>query len=406
MNRDTARRLEVWLSRTLGEPVRVDRTQNPGDGAAPETRALAPENWGIVATAGDGERPRRYLRIVGGEAPSGRECTRTRREEFALLRAAHDAGVRVPRPLVLCEDADVLGAPFFVTDSVGQSESENRLAGSSPDGAGNFVDSPTPGGRPNRDARRNPNRACGTEQPMPPDLRTQPDASEECGPGRCTRGSWIQLPELAAQWGRELAKLHRITPPHLGLDFLHPAPSDLPAARIDRFRRRLDAIGDPQPVLEWAMRQLERNAPKGAGTVLCHGAPRAESGVVVDGGALAVLDWQGYRWGDPYEDIGAFCAECRRHVSRHPEDGSAASRFGFLDGYREISGLDIDEDLGSYWQVMATVGHAVAALEHGYRFVAGGERSVELALAGRRVAEMEIDLLVDTDRLAMERTHA
>ena len=43
---------------------------------------------------------------------------------------------------------------------------------------------------------------------------------------------------------------------------------------------------------------------------------------------------------------------------------------------------------------------------HGHRFVAGGERSVELALTGRRVAEMEIDPLVETDRLAMERAHA
>ena len=59
-----------------------------------------------------------------------------------------------------------------------------------------------------------------------------------------------------------------------------------------------------------------------------------------------------------------------------------------------------------YWEVMAILGRAVAALEHGHRFAAGGARSLELALTGRRVAEMEIDLLVETDRLAMERAHA
>ena len=211
--------------------------------------------------------------------------------------------------------------------------------------------------------------------------------------------------EAPARLGRELAKLHRITPPHPGLGFLDPAPSDLPAARIDRFRRRLDAIGDPQPVLEWAVRQLERNAPEGAGTVLCRGTPCAPSRLLEDGGTLVILDREGCRWGDPFEDIGEFCAKLRRFVSTHPQRGSAP-RIDFLDGYREISGLDIDEDLVRYWEVMATVGRAVAALEQGHRFIAGGERSVELALTARRVAEMEIDLLVETDRLAMERTHA
>ena len=154
------------------------------------------------------------------------------------------------------------------------------------------------------------------------------------------------------------------------------------------------------------MRQLERNAPEGVTTVLCHGAPRSESCLVDNRGAFAILDWEGCRWGDPHEDIGAFCAECRRYVSRHPEDEDGAPRTRFLNGYGDISSLDINEDLVRYWEIMAILGRAVAALEHGHRFVAGGERSVELALTGRRVAEMEIDLLVETDGLAMERAHA
>ena len=154
------------------------------------------------------------------------------------------------------------------------------------------------------------------------------------------------------------------------------------------------------------MRQLERNAPESAGTVLCHGPPRAGVPLADGWGALAVLDWHGWRWGDPYEDIGEFCAECRRCFAGHPQGGSGAARIGFLDGYRDLSGLDVDEDLVRYWEIMATLGRAVCGLEHGHRFVAGEERAVELALTGRRVAELEIDLLAETDRLAMERAHA
>ena len=359
-----------------------------------------------MVTATGGERPRRYLQVVGGETPPERERGRTRREEFALLRAAHHAGVHVPRPLVLCEDAGVLGAPFFVTDFVGEPENGNRPARSSGDGAGISEHSPPPGEKLDRVAHRRSNRGRATEQPMPPGPRPLPDAGEKCGPGPSADGRWMQHPELAAQLGRELAKLHRITSPHPGLGFLDPAPSDLTATRLDRFRRRLDAIGDPQPVLEWAMRQLERSAVGSDGAVLCHGAPHAGSCFVDERGVLVILDWDRCRWGDPYEDIGEFCTECRRYASTHPEGGGGAPRTGFLDGYRDISGPDIDEDLVRYWEVMAILGRAVGALEHGHRFVAGGDRSVELALTGRRVAEMEIDLLVETDRLAMERAHA
>ena len=37
-----------------------------------------------------------------------------RSAEFALLKAAFAAGVTVPAPLYLCEDTGVLGAPFFI----------------------------------------------------------------------------------------------------------------------------------------------------------------------------------------------------------------------------------------------------------------------------------------------------
>ena len=399
MNRDAAQRLEVWLSRSLGKPIRVESAEKRGDGAAREI-------WAIVVTASGGEQPRRSLRVVGGEAPPEQESNRTPCEEFALLRTAHDAGVHVPRPLVLCEDADVLGAPFFVTDLIGETQQGRRVARRFGHGDAICEHSSSPGGRRDRAAHRSPIRGPATEPPVPSNPRLRPDAGEKCSPDPSAHGRWMQRPEIAAQLGGELARLHRITPPHPHLGFLDPAPSDLPAARIGRFRRRLDAIGEPQPVLEWAMRQLGRNAPEGAGTVLCHGAPGAGSCLVDDVGAIAILNWDRCRWGDPYEDIGAFCAECRRLGSGHSEDGGGTPRIGFLDRYREVSGLDIDEDLVRYWEVMATLGRAVGALEHGHRFVAGGERSVELALAGRRVAEMEIELLVETDRLAMVHAHA
>ena len=378
----------------------VESPEEPGDGSEGAT-------WTVVATAGGGGgQSRRHVRVLGGEVSSGRRGNRTRCEQFALLRAAYDAGVRVLRPLALCEDAGVLGAPFLVTDFDWETETGKRPPGDYGDSAGIPEHSPSPRPQPVRVVHRSSDRGRATEQPMPSDARPRPDAVEKCGPDAPSRGGWLRRPELAAQLGRELATLHRITPPHPGLGFLDPEPDDLSAERIDGFRERLDAMGDPQPLLEWVMRQLERNAPESAGTVLCHGPPRAGVRLADDRGALATLEWDGWRWGDPHEDIGEFCAECRRYFAGRPQDGSGAARVGFLDGYRDLSGLDVNENLVRYWEVMATLGRAVCSLEHGHRFAAGGERAVELALTGRRVAEFEIDLLAETDRLAMERAHA
>ena len=366
MKRTAVRGLEDWLSREFGEPVRIESAERVGGGTEREI-------WKVAITSAHHGTPLRRLRLVRGETVPGSETGLSRAEEFAVLRAAHEAGVLVPRPLLLCEDARVSGHPFFVTDFVGASRNAEPSERDSGEGDGMF--------------------------PLP-------RASSGELAGTSSNGSELSSPDIAAQWGREIAKLHRITPQHAPLRVLNEATREVHGTRIDRYRRRLDILGHPQPVLEWVMRQLERNAPEGTGTVLCHGAPSASSCVVEDDELVAILDWQWSRWGDPYEDIGEYCAACRRLAPLQRVGMGDAVRTGFLDGYRQESRRNINGDLVRYWEVMATLGQAVAALEQGHRFVAGGEGSVELALRSRRVAEMEIDLLAETDRLAMEYAHA
>ena len=392
LTRSAARRLGGWLSRELGEPVRLESSEKLGGGAGRET-------WQVTVVAGvrDGQS-RRHFRVVRGEVPPGPGTGRSPAEEFALLRVVHEAGVLVPRPLLLCEDVQVLGAPFFVTDCVPGAEYRARPPPDPEDG----VRGPGLARPPERERDR-----PALDDPSFPRER-EPVSSAGIRLGRPTPRSWLTRPGLARQLGGDLAKLHRITPAGGGLRFLAPSPRNPAAARLAAFRGRLDAIGDPQPVLEWTMRQLERHAPESGGPVLCHGAPGAGAGsrLAEEGRLFAITDWAASRWGDPCEDLGEFCAACRRLASRHREADGAASRAAFLGAYRETSVLHLDEEVLRYWEVMATLHSAVAALEQGQRFVAGGDRSIELALTGRRVAEMEIDLLFETDRLAMERAHA
>ena len=358
--------LEGWLSGELGEPVRVDSAQRLGGAAAREI-------WKVAVTNAHDGKPLRLLRLVRGEVSPGSESGLSPAGEFAVLRAAHEAGVLVPRPLFICDDSGPMGVPFFVTEFV-------RATGNA--------------GSADRDS--------GSEIEMFPSWRTSPGGY----PGAPAFGRGLPGSDIAAQWGREIAKLHRITPRHTHLRAMNEIPGAEHFAWIDHYRKRLDALGDPQPVLEWVMRQLERNAPEGVETVLCHGAAGDPGCVVDDGKLLVVLDWQWSRWGDPHGDIGEVFAACRRRLCAQPDSAADAAKRAFLEAYRAHSRFDVDEDVVRFWEVMATLRRAVAALEQGHRFVSGGEVSIELALQSRRVAEMEIDLLAETDRLAMARSNA
>src|SRR5260370_41994309 len=95
------------------------------------------QNWRLDALV-DGVAQAWVLRT---DAPATLAASRSRADEFGLLRAVHAAGVTVPEPLALCTDAAVIGRPFFImrrvegiTDPprVGKSET----LGGGPDGRG------------------------------------------------------------------------------------------------------------------------------------------------------------------------------------------------------------------------------------------------------------------------------
>jgi aminoglycoside phosphotransferase (APT) family kinase protein len=114
--------------------------------------------------------------------------------------------------------------------------------------------------------------------------------------------------------------------------------------------------------------------------------------MVEDGELTAILDWEFAGWGDPYEDIGWFCARCWRFGSAR-EAGGIGSREAFYRGYEAESGEQIDAGIVPWWEVMATVRWAVIALQQGMRHISGEEPSLELALTGRRIGELELDMM-------------
>ncbi|MBL8653430.1 MAG: phosphotransferase, partial [Alphaproteobacteria bacterium] len=108
-----------------------------------------------------------------------------------------------------------------------------------------------------------------------------------------------------------------------------------------------------------------------------------------DEGLTGILDWEFAGWSDPDEDLGWFCAKCWRFGRWDRAAGGIGAREDFLAGY----GRTVAPETLRYWEIMAHARWAVIALQQGDRFVGGGEASLDLALTGRRIAELEFELL-------------
>ena len=62
-------------------------------------------------------------------------------------------------------------------------------------------------------------------------------------------------------------------------------------------------------------------------------------------------------------------------------------------GYAEHAGTEVDPAKVLYWEIMAMVRWAIIALQQAQRHLSGEQHSLELALTGRMLPEIEFDLL-------------
>ncbi len=133
--------------------------------------------------------------------------------------------------------------------------------------------------------------------------------------------------------------------------------------------------------------------------VLVHRDYRTGNFLVDQGELTAVLDWEFAGWGDPREDIGWFTARCWRFAAPHRGAGGIAALDEFLEAYRAASGLSLSAADLTYWQLLAHLRWGVIALQQVQRHVSGRERSLELALTGRLLPEIEQEALLLTESL-------
>ncbi|WP_433782317.1 phosphotransferase family protein [Actinomycetospora sp. CA-101289] len=190
---------------------------------------------------------------------------------------------------------------------------------------------------------------------------------------------------LAAELGRTLARVHAIPVADVpGLPAVDP---------LDDLRATRDALDEPLPTVEIALRWLERHRPDAVPDAVVHGDFRLGNLIVDETGLRAVLDWELVHRGDPREDLGWLCTKCWRFGSPLPVAGLGTVD-ELLDGYAEVAGHRPDAEAVRWWQVHRTSWWALGCREMAERHLTGRTPSVELAAIGRRVAEQEHDLLL------------
>jgi len=268
----------------------------------------------------------------------------SRRDEFALLGAAANAGLPVPRVRWCEDDPAVLGSPFFIMA---------------------FVEGETLARRLLRDPEYAPARAA-----------------------------------LPAQLAAALAGIHRIDPGLPALAFLPRPPADETpaAAELARYEQIYRAIApDPHPTLELAFRWLAPRTRGPRAVTVVHGDFRVGNVIFGPEGLRAVLDWELAHVGDPLEDVGWLCVRSWRFGADDRPAGGLTAREDFFAAYENAGGIDVDPAAVRWWEVFGNLKWAIICIMQARTFLDGAVKSVELASLGRRVAEMELELLELTE---------
>jgi aminoglycoside phosphotransferase (APT) family kinase protein len=171
--------------------------------------------------------------------------------EYRLIAALHPAGFPVARPYALCEDRQVIGAPFYLMEMV-----EGRI----------FWDGSLP----------------------------------EMAPAERTAIYEAIVDTLAA--------LHRIDPETVGLAD-YGRPGNYFARQVERWTRQYRASQtDDLPEVEALIEFLPRTVPPQTRTSIVHGDYRIDNMIFAADRpqVLAVLDWELSTLGDPLADLSYF----------------------------------------------------------------------------------------------------
>lgn len=245
----------------MSEPVSIDFSPAAlNDFLRRQFGALSGGTFSVTRISGGQSNPTYFVdygakRMVLRKQPNGEilKGAHAIDREYRALEALHPTGVPVPRPLLYCTDAEVLGTPFYLMDRV-----EGRVL-------------------------------------------TDTTLSEL--PAEDRRATWMAVAEA-------MASMHNVRPDLIGLGD-YGRPGNYFERQIKRWTRQYqDSPSDRIEALDDLCAWLPANMPQDDGRIaLCHGDFRLGNMMFhpTKPKVVAILDWELSTLGHPLADLGFCC---------------------------------------------------------------------------------------------------
>jgi aminoglycoside phosphotransferase (APT) family kinase protein len=200
-------------------------------------------------------------------------------------------------------------------------------------------------------------------------------------------------PHLARQCGAALARLHLADPNecHPGVARIEPGSTPVTIA-LARLREQLDDLLQPSAAFELGYRKLVDSAPDDDRVTVVHNDFRNGNLVIGPDGLRAVLDWEASGLGAPMGDLAWMCVRMWRFGNDELPVGGFADVADLRAGYEDAGGR-WDGDAFHWWQVLGSLRWGVGLANQARQHLDGEFRSIVMAGSGRRIAEMEYDVL-------------
>jgi aminoglycoside phosphotransferase (APT) family kinase protein len=200
---------------------------------------------------------------------------------------------------------------------------------------------------------------------------------------------------VARQLGEALGHLHAIDPALAPAELVDPGPGDPTAEALKGAIEYAGQLLQPRPAIALGLRWLERHLPGPPERLtIVHTDTRNGNLIVAEDGLRAILDWEGARRrGDPMEDLAWPSLRMWRFREDEREIGGFAGIEPYVAGY-EAAGGTFDAERYHWWKVLGTLRWGLGLAGQTAAHLDGRFSTIVMAASGRRVPELEWDLLM------------